>query len=645
MIKIENERKFFIGVLWVQSDELRMFEAYPEVLVIDAKAKTNDLKHAYMAGVGVDPFWLNGTLFRSWIPNQTDTAYAWLSTIGLPAVVPLKILKSVQSVFTDDDQVFNNAFEMLLEEDECFGNAEAYICTYHIVRNFHQDFGRGCTTAHRKSGGRINWTHPWQKHCEGAIYKLSQCETDDEMFQCKKWIDNYIKNTKDIPRSATRRSVRQFFIKKFKKRKHWILRYRMKRKTLNLNSTSRIEGEFSGSHAVKMTSGTKMHKGYFKLRFLSDRRRIRKVRLCEDAVGKVSKKKSVVMTDAEWRSIDKVLTPYYCSRVELQCARALHENIKFQLTSKSDDRVTVAMWFEHSASTMEDDLADDDDIDDGGGTEVSDPEDGEPVVAAFSSDSSETGDGESDEDGQISLGPGSHRVLSSDSEAISECASEGEDDFTPFRYRRIRHVTFTLQGDHFVMECDCGYLDRTNVPCRHILRLLKEILGHWGFESQRWHMRLLKKLYHDVITTLRPIRGSHKQAAHAHVSAAAVRQWLEGKEATENGVPLAGVVDIDGADDGNGVDDGNGNSYDLESLGASRKRKSSKKSAGRSEDECFQKFQTIMFACKKNPEKRSSFYDSMCEWHDADGRSCVHSAAGAPESARTRGPADKPRGL
>jgi hypothetical protein len=31
-------------------------------------------------------------------------------------------------------------------------------------------------------------------------------------------------------------------------------------------------------------------------------------------------------------------------------------------------------------------------------------------------------------------------------------------------------------------------------------------------------------------------------------------------------------------------------------------------------------------------------------WHEAEGRSCVHSAAGAPQSLRTRGLADKPRG-
>ena len=199
------------------------------------------------------------------------------------------------------------------------------------------------------------------------------------------------------------------------------------------------------------------------------------------------------MTDAEWRSIDKLLTPYYCSRVEHQCARALDENIKFQLTSQSQERVTVAMWYEYTASTTEDALADDDDIDDGGSDhDDSDDEAGAVEAATFSSDSSASDSGDDDESdgGQPSLGPGSHRVISSDSDPISECESGGEDDYTPFRYRRIRHVTITLKADFFVIDCDCGYLDRTSVPCRHILKLLKEILGHWGFGGQRWHMRL-----------------------------------------------------------------------------------------------------------------------------------------------------------
>ena len=109
--EMNGQRKFFIGVIWTQIDELRMFEAFPEVLIMDAKAKTNKHKHAYFAGVGVDSFWLNNTLFRAWVPNQTDTTYTWMTKVGLPAIVPKRILRLVRSLFTDDDTVVNAGIE------------------------------------------------------------------------------------------------------------------------------------------------------------------------------------------------------------------------------------------------------------------------------------------------------------------------------------------------------------------------------------------------------------------------------------------------------------------------------------------------------------------------------------------------------
>ena len=51
-----------------------------------------------------------------------------------------------------------------------------------------------------------------------------------------------------------------------------------------------------------------------------------------------------------------------------------------------------------------------------------------------------------------------------------------------------------------------------------------------------------------------------------------------------------------------------------------------------------------MQACKKHPENRASFYDSMCQWHEAEGRSCVLSTAGEADSLRCQGIADKQGG-
>ena len=169
---------------------------------MDSKAKTNDLGHAYFAGVGVDASWLNNTLFRSWIPNQTDVAYEWLTTIALPALVPRRILGEVQAIFTDDDQVVNTGLEIVMAKTECFSDADSYICVYHIVRNFHQEFGQGSKTKYRK-GGRIEWLHPWQKHCADAIYQGARCETDAEIAAWKRWIDDYVNKTKDITQAVS----------------------------------------------------------------------------------------------------------------------------------------------------------------------------------------------------------------------------------------------------------------------------------------------------------------------------------------------------------------------------------------------------------------------------------------------------------
>ncbi len=650
IIEIDNCKKFYIGVMYVQADELRMFEAFPEVLVMDSKAKTNDLRQAYFAGIGVDSFWLNNTLFRSWIPNQTDTSYMWLTTIALPALVPIRILKQVQSIFTDDDKVVNSGLKLLLAKEECFSDAEAYICGYHIVRNFHQEFGLGSKTKHRK-GGEIQWLHPWQAHCANALYRGAQCETDDEIREWKHWIDRFIKTTKDIGRKELRRNVHKFFNRKFDKRKQWMLRYRMKRRTLNIKSTSRVEGEFSGVHAIKLSTNTRQKRAFQKLRFLAERRRHRKVRLSEYSLSKSSKKQSKVMSENEWQCLDKVMTPYYCVKIEAECARALNPNVKFQVLEKSADRVRVTMWCEHITGDAHADDADivEEDDEEGGddaamAVDAAVPvEDGIKDVADKELESdNERNDIESDSDddsGSVRSTPGNEECA--DGSGIEDSA---EVEFAPFRYRRVRHILFHKTDDYnFEIECDCGFFNRTCVTCRHILRLLKEILGSWGFNTQKWHRRLLKKFYSDVLTTVKRVGGS-KMRVVPTIAADALMQWLLQQEASSEGVPRPGIVGTDdaaaAADDGFHGDNG-GDAYADADDGSKKRRR---KGGGRSEEECTTKFSTIMFQCKNQPELRTSFYETMCDWQKTTDRCVPARGPGAPERNRTRGVADKPTG-
>ena len=264
-------------------------------------------------------------------------------------------------------------------------------------------------------------------------------------------------------------------------------------------------------------------------------------------------------------------------------------------------------------------------------------------------------DVEDDEDGEFCTAPeeledevseGDEGVAdrgasSSSSSDVSGLASDGEDEFKPFRYRRIRRIVCKRGSpDKISMECDCGFFERTCVICRHLLKLIKVVLGSWGFHTQQWHRSLLKKFYNDVLVTLKRVGGS-KKIPLPTIPADAFEQWLRLQEASTEGVPSEGVF-VEDAVDGIPGDDGLDN--DAEGQGVHRKRRRPSGRGQRSEEECQTKFQTILYMCKRDPALRTSFYDSMCDWQEAAGRGRQLRHPGPAERDRTRGRADRAKG-
>ena len=143
IVEIQGQRMFFIAVAWVEKPELKIFGAYPEVLVIDSKANTNALKHAFFAGVGIDGAWRNAVMFRSWIPNDTADTYYWLLNIAMPSLVPPSVLRSIRMVMSDDCATMGPIIQDICGPGNLLPNAVVRICVYHLERNFFQDFGVG----------------------------------------------------------------------------------------------------------------------------------------------------------------------------------------------------------------------------------------------------------------------------------------------------------------------------------------------------------------------------------------------------------------------------------------------------------------------------------------------------------------------
>jgi hypothetical protein len=138
----ESSTKYFlVAICWASKDESRVCAAYPEVLVVDSKANTNKLKHAFFCAVGVDGNNNNAILFRSWLPNNTEDSYSWLMNIAIKLIFKPSFLARIRFVMSDICHTMGPVLEDACQTGESFPNAVSIICVYHIERNFFQEFG------------------------------------------------------------------------------------------------------------------------------------------------------------------------------------------------------------------------------------------------------------------------------------------------------------------------------------------------------------------------------------------------------------------------------------------------------------------------------------------------------------------------
>ena len=116
-------------------------------------------------------------------PNNTHDALNWLMTIALVHLVPQNLRSRIKCVFTDHCGIMTPILAKVCGDKDVFPNARHFLCVYHVVRNFFQDFGQGhnkrwnlknSTQKYRK-GGHIEWAYAWQKNCASAVPLCTIC--------------------------------------------------------------------------------------------------------------------------------------------------------------------------------------------------------------------------------------------------------------------------------------------------------------------------------------------------------------------------------------------------------------------------------------------------------------------------------------
>ena len=99
-----QDNQNMMGFAWVIPSELRLFEAFPNVIMVDTVKKTNNEKRPLLTVGGKDS---NGKMFiRCFMPNQQSWMFRWIFSVAMPSLINKKLLEKVHMIISDGDSQF-----------------------------------------------------------------------------------------------------------------------------------------------------------------------------------------------------------------------------------------------------------------------------------------------------------------------------------------------------------------------------------------------------------------------------------------------------------------------------------------------------------------------------------------------------------
>ena len=84
---LQDNQKYMKGFAWVIPSELRLFESFPNVIMVDTVEKTNNKKRPLLTVGGEDS---NGKMFiflRCFMPNQQSWMFRWIFSVVMPSLI------------------------------------------------------------------------------------------------------------------------------------------------------------------------------------------------------------------------------------------------------------------------------------------------------------------------------------------------------------------------------------------------------------------------------------------------------------------------------------------------------------------------------------------------------------------------------
>ena len=124
-------QKLLLAVAWVRADEKRLFELYPEVLMIDVTYGTNSEGRPLGLTACFDPNMKSFTPLRVFMPSECCWVFRWIFGTAIPTLLGQQNLNRVLFLLTDGDPKIYESWNQVREEfypSACHG-----LCIYHLI--------------------------------------------------------------------------------------------------------------------------------------------------------------------------------------------------------------------------------------------------------------------------------------------------------------------------------------------------------------------------------------------------------------------------------------------------------------------------------------------------------------------------------
>ena len=235
-------QNILLACAWCRTDEARMFDAWPEVLMLDVTFQTNSEGRPLGLSVGQDGNVDSFTPVRVFMPSQCQWVFSWIFGTAFPTLLGREALERTQLVLTDGDDKIYKAFDE--HQPTIYPNAVHGLCMYHLVTKGLERLS--CTSLrHVKDNPECKrqmitfkqWLFNWMT--------LGGVETRDEFKTSEKlmleWLAHFSTHTNpDLRHNAVQ--LEQFCMNKVQfHKKRWLILRRKDKLTLDQRATSKLE--------------------------------------------------------------------------------------------------------------------------------------------------------------------------------------------------------------------------------------------------------------------------------------------------------------------------------------------------------------------------------------------------------------------